>query len=137
MIRVLIVDDQPAFRRQLRALLTRAGFDVVGEARDIAEAEKQVRDARPDLAVVDVMLPNVNGLDGSPRLKAIAPELRVILISAYHDRADLFRSAARQVGAEAFFAKDDLDLEMVRAWQASRNGKNQTTITLEEREGEK
>lgn len=121
MIRVLIVDDQPAFRRQLRALLTRAGFDVVGEARDIAEAEKQVRDTRPDLAVVDVMLPNVNGLDGSPRLKAIAPELRVILISAYHDRADLFRAAAKQVGAEAFCAKDDLDLEMVRAWQTFGN----------------
>ncbi|MEW5717184.1 MAG: response regulator transcription factor [Chloroflexota bacterium] len=121
MIRVLIVDDQPAFRRQLRALLTRAGFDVVGEARDIAEAEKQVRDTRPDLAVVDVMLPSVNGLDGSPRLKAIAPEMRVILISAYHDRADLFRAAAKQVGAEAFCAKDDLDLEMVRAWQASRS----------------
>jgi DNA-binding NarL/FixJ family response regulator len=137
MIRVLIVDDQPAFRRQLRALLTRAGFDVIGEARDIAEAEKQVRDTRPDLAVVDVMLPNVNGLDSSPRLKAIAPELRVILISAYHDRADLFRSAAKQVGAEAFCAKDDLDLELVRAWQAPQNGKNQTTITLEERKGEK
>ena len=118
MIRVLIVDDQPAFRRQLRALLTRAGFDVV-EARDIAEAEKQVRDAHPDLAVVDVMLPEINGLDGAPRLRAIAPALRTILVSAYPDRADLFRSAAKQVGAEAFFAKDDLDLEVVRAWNTN------------------
>ena len=117
MIRVLIVDDQPAFRRQLRALLTRAGFDVVGEARDIAEAEKQVRDAHPDLAIVDVMLPEINGLDGAPRLQAIAPALRTILVSAYHDRADLFRSAAKKVGAEAFIAKDDLDLQVVRAWK--------------------
>lgn len=119
MIRVLIVDDQPAFRRQLRALLTRAGFDVVGEAQDIVEAEKQVRDTRPDLAVVDVMLPEINGLEGTPRLKTIAPGLRVILASAYHDRADIFRSAAKEVGAEAFFAKEDLDLEVVRTWNTN------------------
>jgi len=119
MIRVLIVDDQPAFRRQLRALLTRAGFDVVGEAQDIAEAEKQVRDTRPDLAVVDVMLPEINGLEGTPRLKTIAPGLRVILVSAYRDRADIFRSAAKEVGAEAFFAKEDLDLEVVRTWNTN------------------
>jgi DNA-binding NarL/FixJ family response regulator len=137
MIRVLIVDDQSAFRRQLRALLTRAGFDVVGEARDIAEAEKQVRDTRPDLAVVDVMLPGINGLEGAARLKAIAPELRTILVSAYRDRANLFRSAAKQVGAEAFFAKDDLDLEVVRTWQTPQNEKGQMTISSEEREGEK
>jgi DNA-binding NarL/FixJ family response regulator len=121
MIRVLIVDDQPAFRRQLRALLTRAGFEVVGEAPDIIAAENLMRDTRPDLAVVDVMLPGINGLEGTPRLKKIAPALRVILISAYHSRADLFRSAAKQVGAEAFCAKDDLDLEMVRAWHTPRN----------------
>jgi two-component system chemotaxis response regulator CheY len=119
MIRILIVDDQPAFRRQLRALLTRAGFDVVGEAQDIAEAEKQVRDTRPDLAVVDVMLPEINGLEGTPRLKTIAPGLRVILVSAYRDRADIFRSAAKEVGAEAFFAKEDLDLEVVRTWNTN------------------
>jgi DNA-binding NarL/FixJ family response regulator len=137
MIRVLIVDDQPSFRRQLRVLLARAGFEVVGEAPDIAAAESQVRETHPDLAVVDVMLPGVNGLEGAPRLKTIAPELRVILVSSYRDRVDLFRLAAQAVGAEAFFAKDDLDLELVRAWQTPRNGKIQPTITLKEREGEK
>ena len=116
-IRVLIVDDQPAFRRQLCTLLTRAGFDVVGEASNIAEAETQARTIRPDLAVVDVMLPEINGLEGTPRLKTGAPGMRVILISAYRDRADLFRSAAQEVGAEAFFAKEDLDLQVVRGWK--------------------
>ena len=56
MFRVLIVDDQPAFRAQLRCLLRKAGFDVVGEACDIPEAEALVRSLRPDLAAVDVML---------------------------------------------------------------------------------
>jgi DNA-binding NarL/FixJ family response regulator len=117
MIRVLIVDDQPAFRRQLHSLLDHAGLLVVGEANDIPEAQVQVQALHPDLAVVDVMMPGINGLEGVPRLKALAPELRLILVSAYRDRADILHSAARSVGAEAFFPKDDLDEEVVQAWK--------------------
>jgi two-component system response regulator DevR len=116
-MRVLIVDDQPAFRRQLRALLNHAGLVVAGEAGTIAEAEIQVQAIRPDLAIVDVMLPEVNGLEGTPRLKTIARNLRVILVSAYRDHADIFRSAAKEAGAEAFISKDDLDLAMVQGWK--------------------
>jgi len=119
MTRVLIVDDQPAFRRLLRQLLTMAGLTVVGEAGNIPEAEAQAAALQPDLAVVDVMLPGLSGLKGTPRLKALAPDLRVILISAYRDHADTFRAAAEKVNAEAFFPKDDLDLDVVRAWEES------------------
>ncbi len=118
MSRVLIVDDQAGFRRHLRRLLTYAGLTVVGEAGSISEAEAQVVAVRPDLAVVDVVLPLVNGLEGTRRLKSLLPELRVILVSAHRDHADSFRRAAAEVGAEAFCAKDDLDLEVVRAWCA-------------------
>jgi DNA-binding NarL/FixJ family response regulator len=117
MTRVLIVDDQPAFRRHLRQLLTYAGLTVVGEAGDIPAAEAQVLALQPDLAVVDVRLPGVNGMEGTPRLKALAPGLRVILISAYRDQAEVFQTAAEEVGAEAFVPKDDLDLSVVQAWQ--------------------
>lgn len=116
MTRVLIVDDQLAFRRQLRRLLDHGGLTVVGEAGDIAEAEAQLQVLAPDLAVVDVMLPGVNGLDGTARLKALVPSLRVILISAYSDQGDLLRAAAAEVGAEAFILKDDLELSMVQSW---------------------
>ncbi|HHH40443.1 MAG TPA: response regulator transcription factor [Chloroflexi bacterium] len=118
MTRVLIVDDRPAFRHQLRLLLTAAGLTVVGEAGDIPQAEAMVEELRPDLAVVDVMLPGVNGVEGVPRLKALAPNLRVILVSAYRDRADLFRTAAQEAGAEAFIPKDALDLDVVQAWRS-------------------
>ena len=117
MTRVLIVDDKPAFRRQLRQLLTLAGLTVVGEAGDIPEAETLLQALRPDLAVVDVILPDVNGLEGTPRLKALAPNLRVVLVSAHRDRAELFQAAAEEAGAEAFIPKDDLDLEVVRTWK--------------------
>ena len=117
MTRVLIVDDQPTFRRLLRQLLTRAGLTVVGEAGDIPAAEALVAALQPDLAVVDVMLPGVNGLKGTLRLKGLAPDLRVILVSAYRNHAEAFRAAAEKVDAEAFFPKDDLDLGVVQAWQ--------------------
>jgi DNA-binding NarL/FixJ family response regulator len=115
--RVLIVDDQPGFRRHLRQLLTYAGLTVIGEAGNIPQAERIIRELKPDLAVMDVELPGVNGLEGTCRLLSLAPNLRVILVSIHHDQANVFRTAAREVGAEAFVPKDELDLSVVRAWE--------------------
>ncbi len=116
MTRVLIVDDQPVFCRQLRPLLALAGLTVVGEAHDIPRAEEAAVALKPDLAVVDLMLPGVNGLEGTARLKALVPNLRVILVSAYADRVVL-QAAAEEVGAEAFVSKDQLDLQLVQQWK--------------------
>ncbi|MCP4538241.1 MAG: response regulator [Chloroflexi bacterium] len=119
MTRVLIVDNQPGFRRHLRRLLTYAGFTVVGEAGDILKAERLVQTLQPDLAVVDVMLPGINGIDGTPRLKTLLPNLRVILVSAHLNHAELFRTAAKEAGAETFVPKDDLELNVVQTWKES------------------
>ncbi len=117
MTRVLIVDNQPTFRKRLSSLLDVAGLTVVGEANDIQEAEAQVKTLQPDLAVVDVVLPGVTGIEGAPRLRAKAPNLRVILVSAHRDRAEVYLNAAKQAGAEAFVPKDDLDLALVQSWK--------------------
>lgn len=114
MTRVLIVDDQPNFRRQLRALLERAGLEVIAEADSIAEAEALAQSLQPDLAVVDVLMPGLSGIKGTPRLKVFAPKMRVILVSAYHDR--LLQSSAQAAGAEAFIPKDELDLSVALSW---------------------
>jgi len=116
MSRVLIIDDQASFRRQLRQLLTHAGMTVVGEAEDIPSAEKLVVELLPDIAVVDVMLPEISGVEGAPRLKALAENMRIYLVSAYHDSANVFQTSAREVGAEAFIPKDRLDLDLVKTW---------------------
>jgi DNA-binding NarL/FixJ family response regulator len=118
MIRVLIVDDQLTFHRQLRQLLSLAGLEVVGEATDIPAAEELAQALRPDLAVVDIMLPGINGLEGTRRLKRILPDLRVFLVSAYADQASVYTASAREVGAEAFLAKDEIDLKTVMAWKS-------------------
>ena len=118
MLRVLIVDDQTTFRHHLRQLLTYAGLDVIGEAGSIPMAEEllQTLDHQPDIAVVDVMLPGTNGLEGTSRLKALLPSLRVFLVSAYHDQAQVFQISALELGAEAFIAKDDLELDTIKKW---------------------
>jgi DNA-binding NarL/FixJ family response regulator len=124
MTRVLIVDDQPIFRRQLRALLARAGLEVIAEADDIAAAEVLAQSRQPDLAIVDVSLPGVSGIEGTPRLKWLAPKMRVILVSAYHER--LLQASARAAGAEAFIPKDELDLSVALSWNENKEKQNET-----------
>ncbi len=119
MTRVLIVDDEPSFRRHLRRLLVYAGLDVIGEAGDIAEAEQLVMALRPDLAVVDLILPGINGAEGIVQMKAQCPSLRAILISGHRNQADILRAAAEAAGAEAFVPKDELDLSVVGEWKRS------------------
>ena len=117
MTRVLIVDDEPAFRGHLHRLLAHAGLSVVGEAGNILEAEQLVAAFQPDLAVVDLILPGVNGVEGIAQMKALYPSLRAILISAHRNEADLLRTAAEEAGAEAFVPKDELDLSVVEKWK--------------------
>lgn len=120
MIRVLIVDDRPTFRRQLGRLLSQAGLCVVAEAGGIPEAEVEVCTEKPDLAVVDLMLPGVDGMEGIARLKAVHSELRVILVSVVHEHVELLRAAAVEAGAEGFVPKEELNVELVRLWKGAR-----------------
>ena len=112
MSQVLIIDDNPAFRDQLADLLRRAGAARVHTAADIPQALARVADCTYDLAVVDVLLPGTNGLEGARLLRERCPGLRIVLVSAYPQ----FAAAAAAVGAEAFYAKDDLDLAAVGGW---------------------
>ena len=89
---------------------------VVGEAGDIVEARNRVLDLQPDLAILDVILPGESGLDGLPSLKALSPDLRVIVVSAQSDCAGEISERAIEAGGEAFFTKEDLDLELVQQW---------------------
>lgn len=120
-VRVLIVDDQPFFRRQLRQLLTQAGLTVVGEADAMPEAKRLTQQLQPDLAVVDVNLPGENGVSGTPQLIALAPTMRVIVVSAQEDRAQVLRRSAIEAGAQAFVSKDDLELDVVKKWAEKPN----------------
>ena len=105
---VLIVDDHPSFRRFARRLFEEAGFTVVGEAKDGGSAVESVEALRPDLVLLDVMLPDVSGIDVAERLSS---EVAVLLVSS-RSADDLAIPTATN---HRFLRKDELTLERVRA----------------------
>lgn len=85
--RVLIVDDNAAFRSLCRRLLTAEGFEVVGEAANGASVQAAVRDLQPDLVLLDIRLPDIDGFEVARRIGAAADPPAVVLISS-RDAAD-------------------------------------------------
>jgi DNA-binding NarL/FixJ family response regulator len=79
---ILIVDDHPSFRRCARVLLEEDGFAVVGEAEDGADALQAIDQLHPDVVLLDVQLPGLDGFDVADRLAATATAPRVVLISS-------------------------------------------------------
>ena len=92
---VLIVDDHPSFRRLARRLFEEAGFTVVGEAGDGRSAVDSVETLRPDLVLLDVMLPDVNGIELAERLP---PDVTVLLVSS-RSADDLALGPCRATGS--------------------------------------
>lgn len=107
-LRVLVVDDQAAFRRAATLLVrTAAGLTLVGEAASGEEAVELSRSLGPDLVLMDVRLPGINGPEATRRILAERPGTRIILMSTY-EPADL-PADLDQCGAERFLRKQDID----------------------------
>ncbi|MCS7050249.1 MAG: response regulator transcription factor [Thermomicrobium sp.] len=122
-VRVMVVDDHPLFRFAVRQVLDRHGrFLVVAEAASAHEAVRQAELHRPDLALVDVRLPGINGLHVVRLLKRQLPKLSVVLLSA--DRDEQWLLGALQVGAAAFVPKDSDPREMLRVVEAVSAGED-------------
>lgn len=103
---VLVVDDDPVFRGLARRMLRAAGLVVVGEAESVAAAIACAQDIRPEAALVDVGLPDGNGISLAAKLTALPLGLRVVLTSTDPDAASA--DDVRESGAGAFVAKDEL-----------------------------
>ncbi len=105
-ISVLIVDDHPSFRASARMLLETEGFDVVGEASDGRSGIECARELRPDVALVDVQLPDMDGFAVSAQLTANGSTPDVVMTSS-RDASD-FGSLAADNGASGFVPKSEL-----------------------------
>jgi DNA-binding NarL/FixJ family response regulator len=110
---VLVVDDHSGFRSCVRRLLERQGYRVVGEAKDGISAVMNAGELRPELALVDVHLPDIDGFEVTSRLVALDPAPAVVLTSS-HDRSDLDGRLVTS-GARGFVRKDELSREAIDA----------------------
>jgi DNA-binding NarL/FixJ family response regulator len=100
--RLLIADDRARTRRALRAVLaTRAGFELIGEAADGEEALAAVERLRPDIIILDIRMPRLDGVTATRQIKARWPHIRVVA----HSLAEELRADALAAGADAFVAK--------------------------------
>lgn len=117
-VRVVVVDDAPAFRRVICELLRRRGYEVVGQAASAAEATEMVERLAPDAVLIDVNLPDVNGFALAARLTEAHPALAVLLTSLDFDRN--FYALADVSGARGFVPKADLaGVEFTIFWPTS------------------
>jgi len=110
---VVIVDDHPSFRASARAILEADGFDVIGEAADGASALAAVNALRPDVLLLDIQLPDMDGFAVCDRLGVNGATPDVVLVSS-RDAAD-YGSLIRDSGARGFIAKADLSGKAVAA----------------------
>ena len=110
---VLIVDDHAAFRASARALLQAEGFDVVGEATDGAEAVEAVAVMRPEIVLLDIQLPDVDGLAVAEQL-AMAPDPPTVVLISSRDAA-AYGARLRSTSARGFIPKSGLSGEALAA----------------------
>lgn len=122
MTTVLIVDDQPLIRRAVREILTDGGIDVVGEAADGEEAVSAARTLRPDVVLMDIRMPVLDGIAATTRIRADATKTssRVLILTTFEE--DDYVLAALRAGASGFIGKGAEPEEIVHAVRTIHDG---------------
>lgn len=119
-MRVLLADDHQLMRQGLRALLERQGIDVVAEAADGHEAIACANQARPDVVIIDVAMPGLNGIDATRRIKAESPLVKVLALSMNSDAR--YVTAMLDAGASGYLLKNAASDELLNALTAVLGG---------------
>ena len=120
-VRILVVDDYEPFRRSLRAILqTRSDLQVIGEASDGLEAVQKAEELRPDLILLDVGLPILNGIEAAHRISRLVPAAKILFISQEND-TDVV-AAALSDGAKGYLRKQNANSELPFAVEAVLQG---------------
>jgi DNA-binding NarL/FixJ family response regulator len=121
-IRIVLADDHVMVRQGIRQFLEEAGdVEVVAEAGDGAEAVRAVEAHQPDVAVLDIRMPGVTGVEATRQIKARFPQVRVLVLTAYDDDPYVF--ALLQAGADGYVLKTASGDELVRAVRTVHGGR--------------
>ena len=118
--RVLLADDHEIVRQGLRALLEKAGHDVVGEAADGREACELARKLQPNVAVLDLAMPLLNGMDAVAEIRRVSPGTITIVLTMHTDRPYVLQ--ALRAGAKGYVLKSQAADDLIRAIEEVRGG---------------
>src|SRR5438876_9616560 len=118
--RILLVDDHPLTRSALAGLLAQHGFDVVGEAADGEEAIECAGRLRPDLVLLDLSMPGLDGLSALPRLREAAPDCEVVVLTASGTEENLL--GAIRAGAAGYLLKSEPPARIVEFLRGAAHG---------------
>ncbi|MCS7314223.1 MAG: response regulator transcription factor [Bryobacterales bacterium] len=121
-IRILLADDHAVVRKGLRFLLERQpGMEVVGEASDGREAVRLAAELKPHVVVMDIGMPQLNGIEAAAQIVKQNPQIHVVMLSVHSDESYLLR--ALTAGAKGYLLKDSAEEDLVRAVQVAAQGK--------------
>jgi DNA-binding NarL/FixJ family response regulator len=125
-MRILIADDHELVRRGLLSLLVaRADWEVCAEAGDGREAIEKARELKPDVVLLDITMPHVNGLDAARIIRRDVPHAKVIILSQY-DESEM-RARALEAGAQGYVSKSDASSQLLIAIDALINNHHLST----------
>jgi DNA-binding NarL/FixJ family response regulator len=120
-VRILIADDHPVIRKRVRSILeNHPRFEVCGEAHDGAKAVEEARRLKPDVVVLNVTMPVLNGFVAAREIKTNLPESAIVILSSSAD--ERFVKEAKRVGARAYVAKTRAGEALVNAIEAAMLG---------------
>ena len=120
MASILIVDDHPLTRDALAALLTQGGFEVAGAVADAETAIETARTLRPDLVLLDLSLPGIDGVEALPQLRAAAPDAEVVVLTASGTEENLL--GAIRAGAAGYLLKSEPPERILEFLQGAARG---------------
>jgi DNA-binding NarL/FixJ family response regulator len=122
-LRILLADDHTVVRQGLRKVLEeRPDWEVVAEAGDGREAVRQAEQLKPDVAIVDIGMPLLNGVETTRQIVKRSPATRVLVLTMYSDEA--YVNQVLQAGATGYLLKDSADVDLVQAVGAVSQGKS-------------
>lgn len=129
--RILLVDDHPLTRSALSGLLQQHGFDVIGEAADGESAVERAAELQPDLILLDLSMPGLDGLSALPRLREAAPDCEVVVLTASGEERNLL--AAIRAGAAGYLLKSEPPARIVDFLRGVANGEAALSGTVARR----